>query len=159
MKTMLNPQGRIGPITFRNAAMILIAVGAVLSVLPAVSPALTVLSFVSLVLIYPWLVIWVKRFHDAGKSGGMFLGVLVLWLIVSLVATFFISAQFAPPQAPVANPIDLSAVMATVTAQAQATALPSTIVSAVISLAFVLAGNALLRSDPEPNAYGPPHAR
>jgi uncharacterized protein DUF805 len=159
MNTMLNPQGRIGPVTFRNAAMILITIGAILTLLPLALPALTALSFVSLVLIYPWIVIWVKRLHDAGKSGWMFVVVLVLYLIASYVSSLFISAQFAPAQAPVANPNDLSAVMASMTAQMQATALPSAIVSVVISLAFVFAANALLRSDPAPNAYDLPHTR
>ena len=159
MNTMLNPQGRIGPVTFRNAAMILIAIGAILTLLPLALPALAALSFVSLLLIYPWVVIWVKRLHDAGKSGWMFLVVLVLYLIVSSASSQFISAQFAPAQAPVANPTDLSAVMASMTAHMQATALPSAIVSVVISLAFVFAGNALLRSDPAPNAFDLPHTR
>ena len=159
MNTMLNPQGRIGPVTFRNAAMILIAVGAILSLLPLALPALTALSFVSLVLIYPWVVIWVKRLHDAGKSGWMFVVVLVLYLIASFASSYFISAQFAPAQAPVANPADLSAAMASMTAQMQAAALPNAIVSVVISLAFVFAGNALLRSDPAPNVYDVPHKR
>ena len=159
MNTLLNPQGRIGPVTFRNAAMILIAIGAILSLLPLALPALTALSFVSLVLIYPWVVIWVKRLHDAGKSGWLFLVVLVLYLIASFAASLFISAQFAPAQAPVVDPADLSVMMANMAAQAQATALPSAIVSVVVSLAFVFAGNALLKSDPAPNEYGPPHAR
>ena len=161
MNTMLNPQGRIGPVTFRNAAMILIAIGAILTLLPlaSASPSLMALSFVSLLLIYPWVVIWVKRLHDAGKSGWMFLVVLVLYLIASYASSLFISAQFAPAQAPVANPNDLSAMMAGMAAQMRATALPSAIVSVVISLAFVFAGNALLRSDPAPNAYDLPRTR
>jgi uncharacterized membrane protein YhaH (DUF805 family) len=155
MKTMLNPQGRIDPVTFRNAAMILIVVGAILSLVPLVLPALTVLSFVSVVLIYPWLVIWVKRFHDAGKSGAMFLVVLVLWLIASLAANVFITRRFASS----ATPVDPRNVMAGIAAQMRSTAIPGTIVSVAIALAFVLVGNALLRPDPELNAYGPAHKR
>jgi uncharacterized membrane protein YhaH (DUF805 family) len=119
MNTMLNPQGRIGPVTFRNAATILIAIGAILTLLPLALPALTALSLVSVVLIYPWVVIWVKRLHDAGKSGWMFVIVLVLYLIASFASSF----------------------------------------SVVVSLAFVIAGNALLRSEPVPNAYDLQHAR
>jgi uncharacterized membrane protein YhaH (DUF805 family) len=156
MNTMLNPQGRIGPVAFRNAALILIAIGAILALLPLALPALTALSFVSLVLIYPWVVIWVKRLHDAGKSGWLFLVVLVLYLTASFGSSYFISTQFAPAQTPAANPGDLSAVMASMAAQAQAVALPSAIVSVLVSLAFVFAGNALLRSDPAPNEYDLP---
>src|SRR5262245_63266199 len=128
MNTMLNPRGRIGPVTFRNAAMILIAIGAILSLLPLATPALAALSFVSLLLIYPWIVIWVKRLHDAGKSGWMFLVVLVVYLIASYLSSLFITAQFAPPQPPVADPADLSAVMASMTAQMRAIAIPRAII-------------------------------
>jgi hypothetical protein len=147
MKTMLNPQGRLDPVTFRNAAMILIAIGAIFSLLPVVQPALTMLSFLSLVLIYPWIVIWVKRLHDAGKSGWMFLGVLVLWVVVGQAANFFIVRRFVPPQ----PPVDPHNLLASVTAQMQANALPGTAVSVIIALAFVLLANALLRSSPQSN--------
>ena len=68
MQTIFNPFGRIGPTTFRNTALILLAIGACLSLLPWVRPDMALLSIASLLLFYPWLVIWVKRFHDAGKS-------------------------------------------------------------------------------------------
>ncbi len=155
MNTMLNPKGRIGPVAFRNSAAILISIGAILSLLPLALSAGVALSYLSVVLIYPWLVIWGKRFHDAGKSGWMFLVVLVLYLIASVASSYFISAQVAPTGAPVASPGDVSAVMANMATQMKATALPSTIVSVIISFAFVFVGNALLRSDPASNGYGP----
>ncbi len=158
MKTFLSPQGRIGPATFRNAAILLIVIGALLSLLPLLSTALMALSFISLLLIYPWIVIWVKRFHDAGKSGWLFLVVFVLWLIVSMVAGAYISAQYAPAL-DMTGSTDFSAMMAAVGEQTRATLIPSTIASVIISLVFVLGGNALLKSDPAPNAYGPPVAQ
>ncbi len=153
MKNLFDPEGRIGPDAFLGSAMILIAIGAVFSLLPLVMGSLW-LSFISLVLLYPWTVIWVKRFHDAGKSGWMFLLVFVLWLAVSFGASHFISGQFAPE--PVVQPTDFSSAMAMASERAQAIAIPGTIVSAIISILFVLGGNALLKSDPGPNAYDPP---
>lgn len=91
--TLLNPGGRIGPVAFRNAALVLIAIGASMGLLPLVWPSL-ILSLVSMVFLYPWAVIWVKRFHDAGKSGSMFLAVFVPWLAVQMTAGWFISRQF-----------------------------------------------------------------
>jgi uncharacterized membrane protein YhaH (DUF805 family) len=154
MKRFLDPEGRIGPLAFRDAAMILIGIGAVLSLLPLAAPSLALFSFASLLLLYPWLVIWVKRFHDAGKSGWMFLPVLVLWLVVGAAVHSFVSARFAPVLGP--RPTNVSEAIATAVARMQATALPGTIVSVVLGLAFVLIGNALLKSDPGPNAYDPP---
>jgi uncharacterized membrane protein YhaH (DUF805 family) len=155
MNTMLNPEGRIDPVAFRETAFILIAIGAIISLLPQVAPSLALWSFISLVLVYPWIVIWVKRFHDAGKSGWMFLLVLALWMGAGAAANFFITRRFVPDL----PPADPNHLMASVTAQMQATALPNTIVSAIISLVFVLVVNALLKSDPGPNAYDIPADR
>jgi uncharacterized membrane protein YhaH (DUF805 family) len=156
MNTLFNPTGRIGPVTFRNHAMILIGISAILGLAPLVMPN-PLLGIIGLALMYPWAVLWIKRFHDAGKTGWMFLAVLVVWLGVGIAANFLIVRRFAPPQAPV-NPGDVAAVMANASAQMQATAIPATIVSLVIVLAVVLVGNALLKADPAPNAYGPPGA-
>src|SRR3954468_15564352 len=154
MQTIFNPFGRIGPTAFRNNALILLAIGACLSLLPWVRPDMALLSFASMLLFYPWLVIWVKRFHDAGKSGKFFLVVLVLWLIAGFAGNRFIVSRFV-----VAPPIDPQFVIASMKAQMQANALPGTIVSVIISLAFALVINEELKSDPAENAYGPPPAR
>jgi uncharacterized membrane protein YhaH (DUF805 family) len=156
MNTMLNPKGRIGPATFRNAALILIVIGAILSLAPLLNPMLALLGILGLVLIWPWVVIWVKRLHDAGKSGWWFLAVLVLWLIVSVAVSLILTAQFAPASPDLAGSTDFAAIMAAMTEQMSATVVPSTIASVVISLIFVLGANAVLKSDPGPNAYGPP---
>src|SRR5581483_10839273 len=99
MQTILNPFGRIGPVTFRNMAIMLIAIGAMFSLMPLIRPGLALLSFASLLLVYPWVVIWVKRFHDAGKSGKLFLAVLAAWLVTGIAVNRLIVARFvsAPP--------------------------------------------------------------
>jgi uncharacterized membrane protein YhaH (DUF805 family) len=155
METILNPFGRIGPVTFRNVALILIATGAMFSLLPLVRPDMALLSFASLLFFYPWLVIWVKRFHDAGKSGKMFLVVLVAWLITGVAVNRFVVARFIPTP----PPVDPHFVMASISAQMQANALPGTIASVLISLAFVIFINEELKSEPGENAYGPPLTR
>jgi len=155
MEAILNPFGRIGPVTFRNTAIILIAIGACFSLLPLIRPELAALSFASLVLIYPWIVIWVRRFHDAGKSGKLFLVVLVVYLITVLAVNRFIVARFIPAQ----PPIDPHFVWASMVAQMRANALPGTIASVIISLAFALVVNEELKSDPAENAYGPQPTR
>src|SRR3954468_1787570 len=154
MQTIFNPFGRIGPITFRNTALILLAIGACLSLLPWLRPDMALLSIASLLLFYPWLVIWVKRFHDAGKSGKFFLVVLALWLIAGYAGNRFIVSRFV-----VAPPIDPKFIWASVRAQMHANAVAGTIVSLIISLAFALVINEELKSDPAENAYGPPPAK
>jgi len=155
MESILNPFGRIGPAAFRNTALMLIAIGACFGLVPWVRPDMALLSFANLLLIYPWVVIWVKRFHDAGKPGTWFLVVLVVWLIVGFAANRLIVSRLipAPP------PVDPHFVWASVMAQMHANALPGTIVSVIISLAFALVINEELKSDSGENAYGPAPAR
>jgi uncharacterized membrane protein YhaH (DUF805 family) len=155
MQTILNPFGRIGPVTFRNTAIILILVGACLSLSPLINPGLAALSFAGVLLLYPSLVIWVKRFHDAGKSGKWFLAVFAAEVIISIAVNRLIVARFLPPP----PPVDPNFIWLSMVAQMRANALPSTIVGVIISLAFVLVINEELKSDPNENAYGPPPAR
>lgn len=152
MNTILNPSGRIGPVTFRNAALILILIGALFSILPYFRPDMALVTFASMLLIYPWMVIWVKRFHDAGKPGSRFLIVLAVWLVAGLLANKFLVSLFVPNP----PPIDPNFIWLSMQAQMQANTLPGTIVSTLISLGFVLVVNEELKSDPGENAYGPP---
>jgi len=152
METILNPSGRIGPVTFRNAALLPILAGSLLSILPYFRPDLAMISFASLLLFYPWLVIWVKRFHDAGKSGSLFWAVLAVWLVAGVLANQFLVTLFVPEP----PPIDPNFIWLSMQAQMQANALPATLISAVIALGFVLVVNEELKSDPGENAYGPP---
>lgn len=152
MGVILNPFGRIGPATFRNTALVLIAIGACFSLSPVINPGLAALSFANLLLIYPSIVIWVKRFHDAGKSGWWYLAVFVAQLVIGVVVNRFIIARFLPPP----PPVDPRFLWASMVAQMQASALPATAASVVIGLIFVFVVNEELKSDPAENAYGPP---
>ena len=152
LETLFNPMGRIGPVTFRNAALLLIGIGAMLGLTPLVYPSLW-LSLASMALLYPWAVIWVKRFHDAGKSGWMFLAVLVPWAIVGSGVSWFISREFGVAPTPGITPAEA---MAHATVQMQQVAIPGTIASTIISLAVALVVNEELKSDPNENAHGAP---
>ena len=153
IKMLFDPEGRISPDDFLKSALILVAIGAVFSLLPLAGVPVMV-GFVSVVLVYPWAVIWIKRLHDAGKPGWMFVIVFALWLGATIAASQLITSQFAPQMGP--TPTDFSTAMALASARAEMVAVPGAIVSAVISLLFVLLGNAFLKSDPGPNAYDPP---
>lgn len=155
MGTIFNPFGRIGPVKFRNTVIVLILIGACLSLMPLINPGLAALSFGGILLLYPSIVIWVKRLHDAGKSGWWFLVIFAAQLIISLAVNRFIIARFmpAPP------PVDPHFIWQSMVAQMRANALPSTISGVIISLAFALVINEELKSQPEENAYGPPPAQ
>jgi len=155
---LLNPQGRIGPSDFQRGALILIAIGFVLAILPLVSFALSFLGILGLVLIYPWAVIWIKRLHDAGQSGWMFIAVALAWFVVSLIVGGIVSALFmgdvAADMAKV-DPEDFGALMRASVEASRATILPSAILNAVVAYGFVYAGNMILKSEPTENQYGP----
>jgi len=154
---LFNPQGRISPAAFQRAALILIGIGFVLNILPAISLALGMLSTLGLLLIYPWVVIWVKRLHDAGQSGWLFLAVLVAWFIVGWIVSMIVFTLFAGNAAVSASGAqDFSAMMQQMSSASRATAVPNAIAGALIAFGFVWGANMLLKSQPEANQYGPP---
>ena len=82
--SMMSANGRMAPADFQKAGLILIAISFVLALTPLVLPvvlASLLTIIVGLALIYPWACIWSKRLHDAGRSGWMFLVVLVIWIV------------------------------------------------------------------------------
>src|SRR5690606_9729416 len=129
---MLNPQGRLGPKSFQTAGLILVAIGLVISLISAISLVLgALLGILSLILIYPWVVIWVKRLHDAGKSGWFVLLVILVWLIVSMIvgsiaAMLFAGAMVATNGAMYDSPYAMMSMM-------RAATIPGAIVNAIIA--------------------------
>lgn len=154
--SVLDPTGRMGPGAFRDAAITLILIGAVISLLPWINSSLMSLTYASFLLIYPWIVIWIKRFHDAGKSGWMFLTVLVPWLIVGGVVSRLVIIPYFAPDFASARPTDIPSALANARALQESIALPGTIFSVIFSSIVTFGVNALLKSDPGPNAYDPP---
>lgn len=73
LSTYLSPAGRMSPSDFKKSALILIVVGVLFSIpeLLGIKSLSALAGIVSFALIYPWIVIWIKRYHDGGKSGWM----------------------------------------------------------------------------------------
>ena len=83
-----SPSGRIGSQDFMKAGVILIAIGAGLSVLKIISPATGLIAGIaSLVLLFPWICIWLKRLHNGNKSGEMIVGYIALYAALLIVLT------------------------------------------------------------------------
>ena len=114
---------------------------------------------VSLALIYPWVCIWSKRLHDAGKSGWLFLVALVVWfvllMIVNQIVTVMFGGESARMMAAAMETGNPDAIMQASEASSQATAVPSAILSALVSIGMIFGANAILKQDPEENRYGP----
>jgi len=82
---LFSPSGRIGPSAYMKGIIIIAVVGLILSVLPLLSPMLSILGIVGLVTFYIFIALGIKRSHDAGKSGWMVLTHILLSIGVSAV--------------------------------------------------------------------------
>jgi uncharacterized membrane protein YhaH (DUF805 family) len=159
VKLFLSPKGRIGPSAFMQGAIILIVIGFVLNAAPALLPGLaTPLGLVSLLFIWPWISIWIKRLHDAGQSGWMILLVVLVYFILAMIAnqvvfSFLGIDQMAAIKAAMGGDTALATEL---TEKAKAATLPISVVSAVISFVYIFIVNKLLKSDPEENQFGGP---
>ena len=169
---LFSPSGRISSSEFMRGAIILIVIGAVLQLLNLVSVKLGMgLGFtVGLVTIWCWVVLWVKRFHDADKSGWMSLVVILAWLVIAWIASLLLMPMFAGDAAQQATEMsaamegaaesgDVGAIwsmaMESAAVQAKKTAIPSAIMGAVVAGAVAYVGNMLIKHDPNDNQYGP----
>lgn len=82
-----------------SGALVLVIIGLVLGLLPIFVPALGILGIVGLVLIWCWIVLWVKRYHDGGKSGWMCLIPIIVWLVIGGIVGAVLPGMFADPGA------------------------------------------------------------
>ena len=160
--SMMSANGRMAPADFKKAGLVLVAIAFVIGLTPLFLPVVAAgaLSLiVSLALIYPWVCIWSKRLHDAGKSGWLFLVALVVWFVLLMIVNQLVTVMFGGESARMmaaametGNP---DAIMQASEASSQATAIPSAILSALVSIGMVFGANAILKQDPEENRYGP----
>jgi len=96
---LFSPSGRINSSDFMRGVMVLVAIGLVLGLLPILSPALSILGIVGIVLIWCWIVLWIKRYHDSGKSGWMCLIPIIVYAIVGGIAGYLVSQSFVDADA------------------------------------------------------------
>lgn len=168
MELFLSPNGRIDQPTYWRAVLILFAVSAALSVVSAfVSPFL---GFIGIVLIWPWIAVHVKRFHDSGKTGWMTLAIVVLAIIVSWVASLILLPIFGVDavalQAEIQREVEqasasgdaaaaMSAAMDASKRATQAQLLPSIVSTLLVTGVVGFVMGAMNKTDPNDNQYGP----
>ena len=87
LSTYLSPAGRMSPSDFKKSALILIVVGVLFSIpeLLGIKSNSVLASIVSFALYYSWIVIWIKRYHDGGKSGWMCFLPIVVYLMATII--------------------------------------------------------------------------
>lgn len=164
---LFSPNGRINPSEFQKGALILIVLGFLFAISPLINFQLSmILNVVGLVFIWCWVVLWVKRYHDSGKSGWMCLIPIVIWLVLSVIVSQVVTAMLTTPEmqqemmdAMSSSGDDpgsmFSALLGASAEMAKKTALPLAISGAVVSALVAFLFNAIIKHQPEENQFGP----
>jgi uncharacterized membrane protein YhaH (DUF805 family) len=168
MDLYLSPNGRIDQSTYWRGVITLFVISAALSVVSAyVSPFL---SIVGLVIIWPWIVLHVKRFHDGDQTGWITIGMVVLAMVLSMVLGFILPSLFGVDMAAMQEQMTrdmedlaagndpgamLAATMDATKKMTQAQLLPNILSTAIVTgaIGFVMS---LFKSTPGTNKFGPP---
>ena len=161
---LFSPNGRIGQRTFLRGLIVLLMAVIILQVASVYAGTVVggIAGIVSLALAYPYLCVFGKRLHDNGKSAWWFLLFLLGYFILSGV----LQMVLLPVLSPTAAELNEEMTMLMENGQwADAFAYGPEIAreSLFTSLISLIACNAILgflaarlKSDPEPNQYGPP---
>jgi len=159
---LFSPSGRIGPGQFMSGVTVLVVISLVLQLLPIFIPALLLLNIIGLVLIWCWVVIWVKRYHDGGKSGWMCLIPIVVWIIVGAIVGVVLAGMFADPDAALAaaeaaEAGDFGAIFQSMGTGGMTTtgAIINAVTGAVISYVIAMIFNNTIKHNDHDNQFGP----
>lgn len=160
---LFSPSGRIGPNEFMKGVMPLVIIGFILSLLPALGPGLGALSIVGIVLYWCWIVLWIKRYHDAGKSGWMCLIPIIVFLVIGGIVSYFLTTMFTDPEvaaaaAEAAASGDVAAALQSALSGGGLTKTGILVVgaaSSVVSYIIAFVFNGMIKSDPHDNQFGP----
>jgi len=165
---LFSPKGRINAAQFTRGAYVLIVLGVLIHLSQRINPGLHgLLSFAGVVLIWCWIVLCVKRFHDGGGSGWKCLipiGIYILgfFILSSLLPNIFASEMNAElkaaTQAAMEN-MDLNELMQASQEFSgpigKKIALPNAVSFLVLRLFIVFITNKMAGHDPQDNQYGP----
>lgn len=150
---LLKFEGRIGPNTLMQGAIVIMVLGLILNALSIVIPLIGILGWL---LLYPMFCIYAKRLHDGGKPAVWTLAVLGAYIVVGIMLSVILTPMIAGDVMAAAMSGDSAAMMG------MGFRIKSFIVAAIgtvvthLGVAFIV--NQFVKGDPEPNAYGPPPA-
>lgn len=171
-KLLFSPEGRIGPSEFIKGAVILLALNFVLWLGWFVNLPIALLAgLIALMTIYCWACLFTKRFHDAGRTGWLFIAVMAAFLVLSFIVFPMIVGLLIPPDAELitkaeelkqmqqdmagtSNPEDLGLLLGGMFELYQSIAMRQAIVFFLSGAALAFGVNKLLNRDPEPNRWG-----
>lgn len=157
LNLLFSPNGRLSSGEFMKLAAGLIVLGVLFSLpqLMGMSPvASSLTTLLGLVSYYCWVVIWIKRYHDAGKPGVMCLIPIAVYIVLATIVSLSMMGNIFTEM------MNIAAEGGAMTPQEQQdlmrpVMLPmiigNTIVAAIVAFGF----NAIIKHDPSHNQYGP----
>jgi uncharacterized membrane protein YhaH (DUF805 family) len=97
-RILIGANGKLGPMEFAKGLVAIVAVSLALSLLtlfPVIGGLFGLLSIIiGLVLAFCWVCIFSKRFHDAGQSGWMTVGAILVAIVLSVVVGLVLNPIF-----------------------------------------------------------------
>ncbi|MFN3313347.1 MAG: DUF805 domain-containing protein [Hyphomonas sp.] len=163
---LLEPKGRLAPSPFAQGYILLTAAMLIITIVSTfLIPGSAVLQYA---LIFPYLCVFSKRFHDAGLSGWLWLLALGVFLVLNSLLTILLMPGLSPDAwriyAEVSELSQEQGMEAGMEALAQQ-GMELTRAAGLSSVAAFLITSAgigfvvyRLRTDPRPNRHGPPPA-
>ena len=94
-RILIGANGKLGPMEFARGLVAIVAVALVLNLLslfPLIGGLLGLV--VGLLLAFCWVCVFSKRFHDAGQSGWMTVGAVVVGIVLSVVVSIILTPIF-----------------------------------------------------------------
>ncbi|PHS26316.1 MAG: hypothetical protein COA85_06165 [Robiginitomaculum sp.] len=151
--------GRINPADFQRGAIVLIAVGTVLKILPFFSMSLGMLAgLLGLILLWPWVALWGKRYHDSDQSAWRIIAPIIALVVLSMIAGAVINVMFpvdTRAAMSAAQSGDFMALLQGAAAAARHQVIPSALIGAVLQFGVVYVFNGMIKATPGDNKYGP----
>lgn len=161
MNLLFNPNGRIDQPTYWRAVLILFAASTAVTVLSTYVSG--IVGLLSLVVMWCWIAIHAKRFHDNGKTGWLQLFVILFaWLVLYVLQLFLAplvggdieAASSAMSDALSGSSPDFQAFFSAAREAAKASMVPE-IISTLIATGLIGLVMSLFKTDPEDNVHGP----
>lgn len=158
---LFSPNGRIGSAAFMKAGYILILIGTALGMVKMFNPVLgAMFGFLSMLLLYPWVCIWIKRLHNGGKSGWMIFLYILIYGVIIMTSTLVVLSMFAGSEffalvsEKMADEISQTEYMERIETMGQNLALPTTIAGILSSLLTLYIGDNTIPNDDGENQFG-----
>ena len=166
---LFSPSGRINAAEFTRGAYVLIIFGVLIHLSQRVSlPLHSLLALAGLALIWCWIALCIKRFHDGGQSGWTCLVPIAIYIVGFFILSGVLPSLFAPEEQAQLNEVtqaavenwdftELMAASQELNAPiARKMALPNAVGFLCLRLFIVFITNKMAGHEPRNNKYGSP---